>query len=41
MEDVCKLCNEKLDKKQGDALFYCMKCSDKVKQKEKIKELLG
>jgi ribosomal protein L37AE/L43A len=25
----CKKCSEKLEKKEGDALYYCLKCSEK------------
>jgi ribosomal protein L37AE/L43A len=28
-ENVCKKCGEKLEKKEGDALYYCMKCREK------------
>ena len=29
-KDACKLCGEKLDKKEGDALYYCLKCSEET-----------
>ncbi len=28
-ENMCRLCGEKLDKNEGDALYYCLKCSEK------------
>jgi len=34
MEKVCKICKEKLSKKEGDALFYCIKCGEEMKKKE-------
>ena len=34
-EDSCKLCGEKLEKNEGDALFHCMKCS---KEREVLKK---
>jgi hypothetical protein len=27
-ENFCKLCAVKLEKKEGDALYYCLKCSN-------------
>ena len=41
MEDTCKLCKSKLEKKEGDALFYCMKCSEKIAKDKRLKELMG
>ncbi len=32
---ACKACGEKLDNKQDDALFYCLKCQDMVNRKLK------
>jgi predicted RNA-binding Zn-ribbon protein involved in translation (DUF1610 family) len=26
-EDVCHKCNEKIDKGEGSALYYCLKCA--------------
>ena len=34
MEKACKICKEKLDKKEGTALFYCIKCGEEMKKKE-------
>lgn len=31
MEDVCKVCGEKLEKKDDSALYYCMKCKEAQK----------
>jgi len=31
MKDNCKKCGDKLDKKEDDALFYCMKCNEDQK----------
>jgi len=33
MEKACKLCKEKLSKKEGTALFYCVKCGEEMKKK--------
>ena len=40
MENTCKMCKSKLEKKEGDALFYCMKCIEKIEQEKKMKELM-
>jgi len=31
-KDACKLCGEKLEKETGDALYYCLKCSEKRRE---------
>ena len=28
-EDVCKVCMEKLDKRDNSSLYYCSKCFEK------------
>jgi|TARA_B100001971_G_C18077516_1_gene476470 predicted RNA-binding Zn-ribbon protein involved in translation (DUF1610 family) len=28
-ENACRLCGEKLDKKENDTLFYCIECVKK------------
>ena len=27
-QNYCKLCNAKLGENKGDALYYCLKCSE-------------
>ena len=29
-KDSCALCGEKLGKKQSDALYYCIKCTEEI-----------
>lgn len=33
MEDVCKMCAIKLEKKEGDALYSCLKCKEALDEK--------
>ena len=32
MTDYCKLCAEKITKREGEALFYCIKCGEQTKE---------
>ncbi len=32
-ENFCNLCGEKLQKKEGDALYYCLKCKEETDEK--------
>jgi len=32
---MCRSCGEKLDNKEEDALFYCLKCQDLINRKLK------
>ncbi|MEA2038143.1 MAG: hypothetical protein U9O94_11655 [Nanoarchaeota archaeon] len=36
-ENACKLCGDKLEKKEGDALYYCMKCDEEKKESKEHK----
>ncbi len=38
---VCKICGEKLEKKDSDAYFYCMKCEELKGQNEELKKILS
>ncbi len=35
-ENVCKICNDKLKKKEDSAIYYCVKCGEVKKKKESI-----
>ena len=40
MEDPCKLCEEKLAKGEGDALFYCEKCAEHKEMEKNLSEFV-
>ena len=40
-ENACKLCGEKLEKKEGDALYYCMKCNESNERQDEIIRKMG
>jgi ribosomal protein L37AE/L43A len=33
-EDVCKICGDKLRKKDNSAIYYCMKCEEAKNRKK-------
>lgn len=33
-EEVCKLCADKLENKESISIFYCLKCSEEIRNKE-------
>ena len=39
--DDCMVCEEKLNKGEDNALFYCEKCRDKKETECRLKEVTG
>jgi len=35
-KDNCELCGERLHTKEADALYYCMKCTEKMHKDGKL-----